>query len=48
MTPGRVIVNLWAGTGVDAWLGPFTYAGLVRAYYDQVKFTSFSGSGSKH
>lgn len=38
-TPGRIMVNLWAGTGVDGWLGPFTYPGApIYAQYDWVQY----------
>lgn len=40
-TPGRIMVNLWPGTGVDAWLGPFTYTTPLTATYDWVKFTPY-------
>ena len=38
-TPGRIMMNLWPGTGVDGWLKPFTYRGPVQASYDWVKYT---------
>ncbi len=38
-TPGRIMVNLWAGTGVDGWLGPFTYPGTpIYAQYDWIQY----------
>lgn len=37
--PGRIMVNMWAGTGVDSWLGPFTYPGtMIRAKYDWIQY----------
>jgi len=42
-TPGRVMMNLWAGRGVDSWLGTFQYAGPVRAEYDLVQVTPQAG-----
>jgi beta-glucanase (GH16 family) len=37
--PGRIMVNLWAGTGVDSWLGPFTYPGTpITAQYDWIQY----------
>jgi len=36
-TPGRVMMNLWTGEGVDSWLGPFSYTTPVYARYDYVR-----------
>jgi beta-glucanase (GH16 family) len=38
-TPGHVMVNLWPGIGVDAWLGPFVYPGSpIYADYDWIRY----------
>lgn len=37
--PGRIELNVWPGTGVDGWLGPFNYTGPFQAQYDWVRFT---------
>lgn len=37
--PGKIMMNLWPGTGVDSWLGPFTYTGPITAQYDSVQYT---------
>lgn len=38
--PGKIMVNLWPGTGVDSLLGPFDPAILpVTAQYDSISFT---------
>lgn len=40
--PMRVMTNLWPGTGVDGWLGPFTYPGTpLTARYDWIKYTKY-------
>nr|WP_275407249.1 family 16 glycosylhydrolase [Cellulomonas chitinilytica] len=39
--PQRIMMNLWPGTGVDGWLGPFTYSGQRTATYDWVKYTRY-------
>jgi endo-1,3-1,4-beta-glycanase ExoK len=40
VTPGRIMMNLWPGTGVDDWLNKFIYDGTpIYAYYDWVEFT---------
>ncbi|QHT57556.1 family 16 glycosylhydrolase [Cellulomonas sp. H30R-01] len=39
--PGRIMMNLWPGTGVDSWLGPFSYNGQRQATYDWVKYTRY-------
>ncbi|WP_246070551.1 beta-glucanase [Paenibacillus kobensis] len=37
--PGKIMMNLWNGTGVDSWLQPYNGANPLYAYYDWVKFT---------
>lgn len=37
--PMQMMVNLWPGTGVDGWLGAFTYTNPLYAKYDYLKFT---------
>jgi beta-glucanase (GH16 family) len=39
--PQRIMTNLWPGTGVDSWLGPFTYSGPLTARYDSISYTQF-------
>lgn len=39
-TPGKIMMNLWNGTGVDDWLGPYNGANPLYAEYDWVKYTS--------
>ena len=37
--PGKIMANMWAGTGVDSWLGPFTYPGTpIYAKYDWIQY----------
>ncbi len=39
-TPGRIMMSLWACTGVDDWCGRFNYPGApVYAHYDWVAYT---------
>ncbi|WP_245864666.1 beta-glucanase [Paenibacillus donghaensis] len=38
--PGKIMMNLWNGTGVDSWLGSYNGANPLYAYYDWVKYTS--------
>jgi beta-glucanase (GH16 family) len=35
---GKIMVNLWPGTGVDSWLGPFSYSGPLYADYDWIQY----------
>jgi beta-glucanase (GH16 family) len=43
-TPGRVMANLWPGTGVDGWTGKFTYPGNpITAEYGWIRFIPQSG-----
>jgi beta-glucanase (GH16 family) len=38
-TPGRIMVNLWPGVGVDSWLGPFNYTGTpIQAHFDWIQY----------
>ncbi|WP_160691246.1 glycoside hydrolase family 16 protein [Clostridium sp. C2-6-12] len=32
--PGKIMMNLWPGTGVDSWLGAYNGATPINAYYD--------------
>ena len=36
-TPGKIIMNLWPGIGVDAWLGHYD-GSPTKAYYNWVKY----------
>lgn len=36
---GKIMMNFWPGTGVDSWLGSFTYTTPLTASYDIVKYT---------
>jgi beta-glucanase (GH16 family) len=37
--PGRIMANMWAGIGVDSWLGPFSYPGTpIYAKYDWIQY----------
>lgn len=38
--PGKIMMNLWNGKGVDSWLGSYNGANPLYAYYDWVKYTS--------
>ncbi|PZD95281.1 beta-glucanase [Paenibacillus sambharensis] len=38
--PGKIMMNLWNGTGVDSWLGSYNGANPLYAYYDWVRYTS--------
>lgn len=38
-TPGRIMMNLWNGTGVDSWLEPYDGKVPLHAYYDQFRYT---------
>lgn len=38
-TPGKIMMNIWNGTGVDSWLGRYDGKNPLYAEYDWVKFT---------
>lgn len=37
-TPGRIMMNIWPGTGVDSWLGRFNGKTPLYAQYDWVAY----------
>lgn len=37
-TPGKIMMNLWPGIGVDDWLGPFDGRTPLTAEYEYVKY----------
>jgi endoglucanase len=45
--PGKIMVNLWPGTGVDGWLGPFSYSSPLTAQYDALRYTTTTGLGTQ-
>ena len=42
--PGKIMMNLWPGIGVDEWLKPFHYTGPITAEYDWVHVTPLGTS----
>lgn len=38
ITAGKIMINLWAGTGIDSWTGSYTDGTTANAYYDYLKF----------
>ncbi|MFB2126348.1 family 16 glycosylhydrolase [Bacillus subtilis] len=38
-TPGKIMMNLWNGTGVDEWLGSYNGVNPLYAHYDWVRYT---------
>lgn len=40
-TPGRIMMNVWTGRGIDSWTGPFQYTGPRTASYDQVTWAAY-------
>lgn len=38
-TPGKIMMNVWPGTGVDDWLKPYNGATPLTAQYDWFSFT---------
>ncbi|MFS0657085.1 beta-glucanase [Bacillus sp. 179-C3.3 HS] len=38
-TPGKIMMNLWNGVGVDEWLGSYNGATPLFAHYDWVRYT---------
>ena len=48
--PMQIMMNLWNGTGVDSWLGSYSYSGPLYASYDSASYsppgTGGGGGGS--
>lgn len=40
VTPGKIMMNAWAGTGVDEWLEPFDGKTPLVASYDWFRYTA--------
>ncbi|MFW2489183.1 beta-glucanase [Clostridium chromiireducens] len=36
--PGKIMMNIWPGTGVDSWLGSYNGVTPLNAYYDWVSY----------
>jgi endo-1,3-1,4-beta-glycanase ExoK len=41
VVPGKIMMNLWNGTGVDDWLGAFDGGSPLTAEYEWMKYTPF-------
>lgn len=39
--PGKIMMNLWNGTGVDDWLGAYDGTTPLKAYYDWMAYDQF-------
>lgn len=39
-TPGRIMMNVWNGTGVDEWLGHYNGVAPLTAQYDWISYTA--------
>jgi endo-1,3-1,4-beta-glycanase ExoK len=39
--PGRIMMNLWTGIGLDAWAGSFQYTGPRTAAYDTMSWDAY-------
>jgi len=44
-TPGKIMMNVWPGIGVDTWLNPFNNVVPLSAEYDSFKYTKIDISG---
>ena len=48
-TPGKIMMNVWPGTGVDNWLRPYDGRTNISAYYDWASYDApENGSGSSN
>ncbi len=44
-TPGRIMMNVWPGTGVDSWLQPYNGATPLYGYYDWMAYDAPQNNG---
>jgi beta-glucanase (GH16 family) len=44
--PMQSMLSLWNGTGVDSWLGAFSYTNPLYAYYDYFSYTPAGTAGT--
>lgn len=47
VTPGKIMMNLWNGKGVDSWLGAYDGTVPLTAKYEWMKFTPYEESAAK-
>lgn len=40
-TPGKIMMNVWPGIGVDDWLSPYDGQTPLYAYYDWISYEAF-------
>ena len=45
-TPGKIMMNVWPGTGVDNWLKPYDGRTGISAYYDWASWDAHNNSSS--
>jgi beta-glucanase (GH16 family) len=45
-TPGKIMMNVWPGTGVDNWLRPYDGRTGISAYYDWASWDAHDNSSS--
>jgi endo-1,3-1,4-beta-glycanase ExoK len=36
--PGKIMVNLWPGIGVNSWIGSYSYTGPLYADYESIRY----------
>lgn len=48
VTPGKIMMNVWPGNGVDSWLNPFNGNVPLTAEYDWASYTSLSSLNSSN
>ena len=46
VTPGKIMMNVWPGTGVDSWLQPYNGVTPLTGYYDWAVYDA-PGSGEQ-
>ena len=46
-TPGKIMMNVWNGTGVDEWLNHYNGRAPLTAQYDWISYTAPTGGSSQ-
>ena len=47
-TPGKIMMNVWNGKGVDEWLKPYNGVAPLTAQYDRISYTKPTSGSSNN
>jgi len=46
VNPGRIMINLWAATGIESWSGSYVDGTEAEATYDFIRYESIDAAGA--